>query len=58
MEDLDELRDIVGVEADGGLFQDIEDGFAFAGGSDFLGGGGGAAGELGDEFDALSFAAA
>ena len=58
VEDMDELRDIVCVKADGRLLEHIESGFPLAGRADFLGSRCGSAGELGDELDALGFAAA
>ena len=58
VEDMDELGDVVGVESDGRFLEHIESGFSLAGGADFLRSGCGAACELGDELDALGFAAA
>ena len=53
VEDVDEAGDILLVEADGGFFDEVEigDGFFDVGGS------GAAFDELGDEFEALGFAA-
>ena len=59
MEDIDELADVLEVEADGGFLDEVEVGLSAAADLFQLGvlGTGDAFGELSDEFDALGFAA-
>ena len=58
VEEVNELGDVGGVEADGGFFYQIEVAFGLAVFTDALvGGAGDAAAEFGDEFEALGFAA-
>ncbi len=58
MENIDELGDIMGVQANGWFFQNVESRLATTGRLHLLGRSGGAPRELRDEFDPLGLTAA